>query len=63
MVNTHGRRSRVFPRIALLRDGRLVRTGTPEEVITTRNIRDVYQVEVLVEPHPLTGKPHVLYAR
>ncbi|GBE54264.1 hemin import ATP-binding protein HmuV [archaeon BMS3Bbin15] len=46
-------------RIVLLKHGRIVGDGVPEEVITRRSIKDVYGVDVIVEKHPVTHKPHV----
>ncbi len=34
--------------------------GSPEEVLTRRHILEVYRTEVLIEPHPLDGKPQVI---
>ncbi|MCK9297759.1 ABC transporter ATP-binding protein [Methanoculleus sp. YWC-01] len=47
-------------RLLLLKDRRVYATGTPEEVLTYENIREIFQMEALVRPHPLTGKPYIL---
>lgn len=47
-------------RLLLLKDRKVYATGTPEEVLTYENIREIFQMETLVRPHPLTGKPYVL---
>ncbi len=47
-------------RLLLLKDRKVYATGTPEEVLTYENIRAIFQMETLVKPHPLTGKPYVL---
>ncbi len=47
-------------RLLLLKDQKVYATGTPEEVLTYENIRKIFQMETLVRPHPLTGKPYVL---
>lgn len=39
--------------------GRIHALGTPEEVITQRNIQEAYGAPVVVSRHPLTGKPSV----
>ncbi len=44
-------------KVALLVDGRLVRFGTPQEVIQTEYISDAYQTPVDVISHPITGVP------
>ncbi|MBW3085617.1 Ferric enterobactin transport ATP-binding protein FepC [Austwickia sp. TVS 96-490-7B] len=48
-------------RIYLLHDGRIVASGTPAEVITTPIIRQVYDVDVLIVEHPVTGRPQILH--
>ena len=49
-------------RVALLREGRLVEEGTPEQVIRPDVLHATYGDEVLVERHPTTGRPIVLPA-
>jgi iron complex transport system ATP-binding protein len=49
----------VADRIALLRAGRVVATGTPSEVVTRERVEHVYQVAARVERDPLTGRPRV----
>ncbi len=46
--------------VHLLRDGRIVTGGTPADVITEPNVRDVYGAEVAVIAHPDTGVPQPL---
>lgn len=46
-------------RILLMRDGQVVRFGEPEEVLTPQLLNEVFQVEVLVDAHPITGAPRV----
>ncbi|MFH1775874.1 MAG: ABC transporter ATP-binding protein [Chloroflexota bacterium] len=47
-------------RLFLLHNGRVYAQGTPGEVITARNIREVYGVEGCVYSHPLNSLPAVL---
>ncbi len=47
--------------VALLCEGKLVKTGPPQEVITTRILRDAYQADIEVHPSPLGGIPQVVY--
>lgn len=49
-------------RIGVLAEGRLVATGTPEDVLTEELVRDVFGVRASVVPHPLTGDPQLLYS-
>ncbi len=47
-------------RIALLDQGMVFKEGKPEEVLTYQNIEKVYKTIVLVNDHPVTGKPNVV---
>ncbi|GGH51338.1 heme ABC transporter ATP-binding protein [Microbacterium album] len=47
-------------RVTLLSAGRIVATGTPDEVLTAARIEDVYDQPVDVFPHPLTGVPLIV---
>jgi len=46
-------------RIILLQAGRICRVGTPREVITETNIKEVYEANVAVDENPMTGKPRI----
>ncbi|RSN71988.1 MULTISPECIES: ABC transporter ATP-binding protein [Actinomadura] len=52
----------VCDRIGVLSRGRLVRAGTPWNVLTPETVADVFGVEVTVVPHPLSGSPQLLYS-
>ncbi len=45
--------------ILLLENGKKYDIGTPAEVITARNIKEVYDVEVSVDQNPYNGSPRV----
>ncbi len=47
-------------RVALLKAGRLVRIGTPSEVITYAVLTEVYETEVYVDINDVTGAINVL---
>jgi iron complex transport system ATP-binding protein len=49
-----------FPRLLLMRGGRIIADGTPEGVLTVEAIREVYGTEIVVERHPTRGVPQVL---
>jgi iron complex transport system ATP-binding protein len=46
--------------LLLLDQGRLVKQGTPEEVLTPENLNPVYQVNVHKILHPVTGRPQII---
>ncbi len=46
-------------RLMLMQTGRLVATGTPEEIITPDHIRTVYGVNAVVQPSPVNGAPQI----
>jgi iron complex transport system ATP-binding protein len=46
-------------RIILLRSGDIHCMGSPEEVITEANIKEVYKTDVTVDRNPMTGQPRV----
>jgi iron complex transport system ATP-binding protein len=46
-------------RMVLLNEGRMHRIGSPDEVVTTDTISEVYQCPVLVDNNPVTQTPRV----
>lgn len=48
-------------RLYVLKAGRLVASGSPDDILTADLIRDVYEVETDVSVHPVTGKKHVYF--
>jgi iron complex transport system ATP-binding protein len=51
-----------FPRLVLLRDGRIYRDGTPKEVLTEETIREVYEIQVRVQQDLHKDKPHIFFS-
>jgi iron complex transport system ATP-binding protein len=47
-------------RIVMLREGRVVADGAPETVMDPATIREVFAMETVVVPHPVTGRPTCL---
>ena len=47
-------------RMVLLHRGSIFASGTPAEVITAENIRQVYEASVTVDKNPLSGAPRVM---
>ncbi len=50
-------------RVALLRDGKLYADGPTAEVLTPRNVGEVYGVEARIATDPATGRPWVVPLR
>jgi iron complex transport system ATP-binding protein len=46
-------------RIMILKNGRVFAAGEPSQVITSQNIEAVYKCPVIVDSHPVTGRPRV----
>jgi len=49
-----------FDRLILLKEGRVWADGTPAQVLTEARIKEVFSALVTVEPHPVTGVPHIV---
>ncbi len=47
-------------RLVLFSEGSVKLMGSPEEVLTEANIREVYGTRVRLEKNPSTGRPHVM---
>lgn len=45
--------------IMLMKQGRAVHSGSPEEVLKAEILQEVFAVRVLVDAHPITGGPRV----
>ncbi|MEM1562056.1 MAG: ABC transporter ATP-binding protein [Candidatus Bathyarchaeia archaeon] len=46
--------------LILLKDGRIVSIGSVENVLTSENIKKVFNVDVIVKKHPLTNSLYVI---
>jgi iron complex transport system ATP-binding protein len=45
--------------VVLLKDGRVITAGPPHEVLTADLLRQVFDLEVLVDAHPISGAPRI----
>jgi iron complex transport system ATP-binding protein len=45
----------------VIQNGQVVMSGTPENVLTTDRIREVFGVETEIIIHPVTKKPHITF--
>lgn len=48
-------------RLYIMKNGRIVLWGTPEEILTPENIYNVYGVDSCVVRHPVTGKVSITF--
>jgi iron complex transport system ATP-binding protein len=55
--------ARYAQRLVAMKDGVLVASGTPEEVLTEQLLADVFELEARVVPDPVTGTPMVIPVR
>ena len=46
-------------KLLLMKQGRAVHSGTPQQVLQPEILQDVFEVRVLVDAHPVTGGPRV----
>src|SRR5438105_3780463 len=46
-------------RVLLLKEGRAIASGGPNEVLTPLLLQDVFALEVLVDAHPISGAPRI----
>lgn len=47
--------------IYVMRDGEIVTSGTPEEVLTEKILQEVFRVNTSIITHPITGKTHITF--
>ena len=45
------------PRLVFLKNGRVVLDGAVRDVFTEKNLAEIYEAEIKVAPHPVTGAP------
>lgn len=47
-------------RLVLMKNGRAFRDGSPKDVITETNMKEVYEVNAIVSDNIITGAPHIV---
>jgi iron complex transport system ATP-binding protein len=45
--------------VLLLKNGRIAGSGSPKDVLTEKLLREVFDIEVLVDRHPISGVPRI----
>ncbi|MNP77959.1 Hemin import ATP-binding protein HmuV [compost metagenome] len=48
-------------RLYVIDGGRIVASGTPQQVLTSSLLKQVFDVEALVDPHPLHPYPRITW--
>lgn len=48
-------------RLYVVKNGRIVLQGIPQEVLTTENIKSIYGVDCIVENNAITKRPYIVY--
>ena len=51
--------ARYATHLVAMRDGRIIAEGTPADIVTAELVRDVFGLECVVHPDPVTGAPSV----
>jgi iron complex transport system ATP-binding protein len=46
-------------RVALIKDGRLYACGRPEEIMTVDLLSQLFELPLLIDKHPVSGKPRI----
>jgi iron complex transport system ATP-binding protein len=49
-----------FNRLVLLNEGCIIADGTPDEVLTTELLQDVFSAPVLIQQHPQANVPYII---
>jgi len=49
-------------RVAVLHEGRVLASGGPEQALAPGTVRAAFGLRSAIEPHPLTGRPHLTCA-
>lgn len=55
-----GQACRYASHLIVMKDGQVVRTGAPGEIMTAELVRDVFGLDALVVPDPVTGTPSIV---
>lgn len=50
-------------RLVMLKEGRVIADGPPDETVTTPQLREVYGMDFAVAPSPVSGRPQVVLSR
>jgi len=48
-------------RIIMLKEGIVIADGTPEDIVNTKNLKELYNAELKIIENPISGKPNLIY--
>ncbi|MEM6801001.1 MAG: heme ABC transporter ATP-binding protein [Bacteroidota bacterium] len=51
--------SQFADRILLMKEGQIMKIGRPEEVLTQALLKEAFDIEAIISPHPVYGCPHI----
>lgn len=46
--------------IMLMKDGKILKIGTPVDVLNEQNIKEAYKTSAYITQNPISGKPHII---
>ena len=52
--------ARYSDHLIAMRRGKIIAEGSPEAVITSENMKDVFGIECIITPDPISGSPMVM---
>ncbi|WP_129595812.1 heme ABC transporter ATP-binding protein [Anaerophilus nitritogenes] len=52
--------ARFSTHMVLLKDGKIIESGSPDQVITIKNLKDAYEMDMVVQKSPYTNTPYVI---
>ncbi|MEM8886427.1 MAG: heme ABC transporter ATP-binding protein [Bacteroidota bacterium] len=52
--------SQFADRIILMRDGKIMKIGSPEEILTVKTLKEALDIDSIVQKHPVYGCPHII---
>lgn len=51
----------VSSHLILLKNGRLLASGTPAEVITQEKLKELFEIDLTLQTNPLSGRPNLIF--
>jgi len=51
----------VSSHLIFLKEGRLIANGSPEQVITQEKLKELFDIELILQTNPLSGRPNLIF--